>query len=114
MLQGSASHSTPQPTLYVHVCLRLELSIQLKREGIKSPADLSGPLYQFRANLPISPGCHYELSGLLIKLVELSRLKTSRETEDQAKQNLDPSFCVFHTEKQGCIHFSLSHPWNFE
>lgn len=114
MLQGSASHSTPQPTLYVHVCLRLELSIQLKREGEKSLADLSGPPYQFKANLPISPCCCCELSGLLMKLVELTRLKTSRKTEDQTKQNLDPGFCVFPTEKQGCIHFSLPHPWNFD
>jgi len=37
LLQGSASCSTPQLTLYVHACLRFELGIQQQKGRRKKP-----------------------------------------------------------------------------
>jgi len=48
--------------------------------------------------------------------IKAGGLKTSREMEDQTKQNLDPSFksfCVFPLEKQGSIMVQITLPLKF-
>lgn len=92
MLQGSVSHSTPQPTLDMCACLRLELGIQQQKGRRKKPGRSvwsTISIQGWSANFPI---LLLWTEQCFLKQVVLSRLKTSRDTEDQTKRNLDPSF----------------------
>lgn len=85
MLQGSVSHSTPQPTLYMCACLRLELGIQQQERRRKKPGRSVWSTISIQGWSANFPTLLLWTEQYFLKQVVLSRWKTSRETEDHTK-----------------------------